>query len=185
MTQVTPTQWTATVYSTADSTLSYKYDLGGNWSDVEETANCGYVSNRSMAVNGGTENDTVANWAGPGACGDSGAVINVTVPASTPASDTVYLSGNYSALGTGIPASNNWIATDYPMTKTGTNTWTITLTAVPTANFQYKFTLGTWTTVEETSTCGYQANRTFNFTTANATYTANNTVAAWEGTSPC
>ena len=29
------------------------------------------ISNRSMSVNGGTVNDTVANWGGPGACGDS------------------------------------------------------------------------------------------------------------------
>ena len=46
-----------------------------------------------MTVNGGTVNDTVANWGGPSACGDSGAVVNVTVPASTPSGDTVYLSG--------------------------------------------------------------------------------------------
>ena len=130
-------------------------------------------------------NDTVANWAGPGACGDSGAVINVTVPASTPASATVYLSGNYNTLGTGIPAADNWIASDYPMTRTGTDTWTLTLTAVPSAAFQYKFTLGTWATVEKTATCADLANRTFNLTTANATYTANDTVANWAGTTPC
>jgi glucoamylase len=184
MTQVNPGKWTATVYSTANTTLSYKYDLGGSWSNVEETASCGYVNNRSMSVNGGTENDTVANWAGPGACGDSGAVINVTVPATTPAGDTVYLSGNYSVLGTGIPTSDNWIANDYPMTQTGTDTWTITLTGVPVAAFQYKFTLGSWATVEETATCGYLANRSYNFTTA-GTNTANNTVAAWQGSGGC
>jgi hypothetical protein len=185
MTEVNPNQWTATVYSTADATLSYKYDLGANWSNVEETASCGYVSNRSMSVNGGTVNDTVANWAGPGACGDSGAVINVTVPSGTPASDTVYLSGNYDVLDTGIPSSDDWVATDYPMIKTGTNTWTLTLTGVPVAAFQYKFTLGSWSTVEETSSCGYVANRAFSFSTANQTYTANNAVAAWEGTGSC
>jgi glucoamylase len=185
MTQVSPSQWTATVYSTADTTLSYKYDLGGNWSNVEETASCGYVSNRSMSVNGGTENDTVANWAGPGACGDSGAVINVTVPSDTPAGDAVYLSGNYDVLGTGIPSSDDWVATDYPMTRTGTDTWTLTLTGVPTADFQYKFTLGSWSTVEETSSCGDLANRAFDFTTADETYTASDAVAAWDGVGSC
>jgi glucoamylase len=84
MTRVSADEWTATVYSTSDTTLSYKYDLGGSWSNVEETASCGSVANRSMSVDGGTENDVVANWAGPGACGDSGAVINVTVPSDTP-----------------------------------------------------------------------------------------------------
>ena len=85
------------------------------------------------------------------ACGNSTAVINVTVPTGTPAGDTVYLSGNYDVLGTGIPAADDWIATDYPMTQTGTDTWTLTITGVPVAAFQYKFTLGSWSTVEETS----------------------------------
>jgi glucoamylase len=185
MTQVSPNQWTATVYSTADTTLSYKYDLGANWSNVEETASCGYVSNRSMSVNGGTENDTVANWAGPGACGDSGAVINVTVPSGTPSGDTVYLSGTYDALGTGIPSSDDWVATDYPMIQTGTDTWALTLTGVPGAGFQYKFTLGSWGGVEETSSCGYVANRAFDFAVAGETYTASDAVAAWGGVGAC
>ena len=54
--------------ATADSTLSYKYDLGGTWSTVEETASCGYVANRTMTVGGGTGKDTVAGWAGLGSC---------------------------------------------------------------------------------------------------------------------
>jgi alpha-amylase len=51
--------------------------------------------------------------------------------------------------------------------------------------FQYKFTLGSWGTVEETSSCGYVANRTFDFNTADATYTASDTVAAWDGLGSC
>jgi glucoamylase len=185
MTRVNSDEWTTTVYATADSTLSYKYDLGGNWSNAEETSSCGSVSNRSMSVNGGTENDTVANWAGPGACGDSGAVIDVTVPSDTPSGDTVYLSGNYNVLGTGIGSYDDWLAYDYPMIKTGTDTWTLTITGVPTANFQYKFTLGSWSNVEETSSCGYVNDRTFGFDTADQTYTANDTVAGWEGVGSC
>jgi glucoamylase len=185
MTRVSSDEWTATVYATADTTLSYKYDLGGNWSNAEETASCGSVSNRSMTVNGGTENDTVANWEGPGACGDSGAVINVTVPSGTPSGDTVYLSGNYNVLGTGIGSYDDWLAMDYPMIQTGPDTWTLTITGVPTADFQYKFTLGTWGTVEETSSCGYVSDRTFDFNDSDATYTASDTVAAWDGVGSC
>jgi len=185
MTRVSSDEWTATVYATADTTLSYKYDLGGNWSNAEETADCGSVSNRSMSVNGGTENDTVANWEGPGACGDSGAVIDVTVPSDTPSGDTVYLSGNYNVLGTGIGSYDDWLAMDYPMIQTGPDTWTLTITGVPVADFQYKFTLGTWGTVEETSSCGYVNNRTFDFNDSDATYTANDTVAAWDGVGSC
>jgi glucoamylase len=185
MTRVNADKWTATVYASADTPLSYKYDLGGNWSNAEETADCGSVGNRSMTVNGGTVNDTVANWEGPGACGDSGAVINVTVPSDTPAGDTVYLSGNYNVLGTGIPSSDNWLAGAYPMIQTGPGTWTLTITGVPTADFQYKFELGSWDNVEETSSCGNVANRTFGFNTPDQTYTANDTVAAWEGVGGC
>jgi glucoamylase len=185
MTRVSPGKWTATVYAAADASLSYKYDLGGSWNNVEETADCGSVSNRGMSVNGGTVNDTVANWAGPGACGDATAVINVTVPSDTPSGDTVYLSGNYDVLGTGIPSSDDWLATDYPMIKTGPDAWTLTITGVPVAAFQYKYTLGSWSTVEETSSCGYVANRNFGFDTADATYTANDSVAGWEGTGGC
>jgi glucoamylase len=185
MTRVSADEWTTTVEAAADTTLSYKYDLGGNWNNVEETGSCGYVNNRSMSVNGGTVNDTVANWAGPGACGDSGAVIDVTVPSDTPSGDTVYLSGNYSVLGTGIPSGDDWIATDYPMIQTGPDTWTLTITGVPEAAFQYKFTLGSWSSVEETSSCGDVANRTFGFDTADASYTADDTVAAWAGTGSC
>ena len=185
MTRVSPGQWTATVTAAADATLSYKYDLGGSWPNAEETANCASVANRGMAVNGGTVNDSVANWGGPSACGNSTAVINVTVPSSTPSTGTVYLSGNYNVLGTGIPSSDNWIANDYPMTRTGTGTWTLTITGVPVATLAYKFTLGTWNTAEETSTCGSLANRTFGFNTANASYTATDTVAAWAGSGGC
>ena len=109
----------------------------------------------------------------------------MTVPANTPSGNTVYLSGNYDVLGTGIPASDDWVATDYPMTQTGTNTWSITITGVPVAGFQYKFTLGSWNNVEETSGCGNVPNRNFGFNDADASYTANDTVAAWAGVGSC
>ena len=84
MTRLNANTWTATIEAAADTTLSYKYDLGGSWSNVEKNADCADISNRSMSVNGGTVNDTVANWGGPAACGSATAVINVTVPAGHP-----------------------------------------------------------------------------------------------------
>jgi alpha-amylase len=68
MTQVSATEWTATIDAASGTALSYKYDLGGTWTNVEETSGCGYVANRTMNVNGGAVNDTVANWAGLGGC---------------------------------------------------------------------------------------------------------------------
>ncbi len=185
MTRVSATQWTATVHAAAATTLSYKYTLGGNWSNVEETASCGFVSNRSMSVNGGTVNDTVANWTGPGGCGPAQAVFTVTVPASTPAADTVYLSGNYSALGTGMKSSADWGAAEIPMTKTSATTWTLVLSAAAGASFQYKFDLGNWTNVEEGSGCAFVSNRTFGFGGAGTSFTASDTVGAWGGLAGC
>jgi alpha-amylase len=68
MTPLSATQWTAVITATADTTLSYKYNLGGTWANVEETVGCGYVSNRTMNVNGGAVSDTVVAWAGFGGC---------------------------------------------------------------------------------------------------------------------
>ncbi|HET9896188.1 MAG TPA: glycoside hydrolase family 15 protein [Streptosporangiaceae bacterium] len=185
MTRVSATQWTATVRAAAATSLQYKYTLGGSWSNVEETASCGFVSNRSMAVNGGTVNDVVANWSGPGACGPARAVFTVTVPTSTPASATVYLSGGYSALGTGMKSSADWGAAEIPMTKTGPSTWTLTISAAAGASLQYKYDLGNWTNVEQTASCGFVSNRTFGFGMAGSSFTANDTVSAWAGLGGC
>ena len=68
MTRLNAHTWTATIQAAAAATLSYKYDLGGSWGNVEETASCGYVANRGMAVNGGTVSDAVAAWAGLDGC---------------------------------------------------------------------------------------------------------------------
>ena len=56
---------------------------------------------------------------------------------------------------------------------------------MPVATFQYKFTLGSWSNVEETASCGDVANRDFGFDTADATYPANDTVAAWAALGSC
>jgi hypothetical protein len=70
-------------------------------------------------------------------------------------------------------------------TMAGGNTWTLTITGVPVAAFQYKFTLGSWATAEETSGCGQTANRDFGFDDADASFTASDTVAAWPGSGGC
>lgn len=103
--------------------------LGASWTNVEETAACGYVNNRSLTVNGGTETDTVLNWAAPSTCGNAEAVINVAVPANTPSTGTVYIAGNFSTLGIGMSSSNDWAAGLYPLTKTGTDEWQIIVPA--------------------------------------------------------
>jgi hypothetical protein len=93
----------------------------------------------------------------------------------------VYLSGNYSALGTGMKSSQDWGAAEIPMTKTGTNTWTLTIPAAAGSTFQYKFDLGNWTNVEETGSCGFVNNRTFGFGASGSSFPANDTVGACGG----
>jgi len=181
LTRVDATHWKTTINATSSATLAYKFTLGGSWSDDEVTASCGNVANRSLTVNNTTANVTVANWAGPATCGSAQAVINVTVPSSTPSNAVVYLSGNFSTLGTGMSSANDWVANEIPMTKTGTNTWTLNVSAVSGTTLQYKFDLGTWDNTEETSSCGALANRTFYFNGSGSSYTANNTVTAWKG----
>jgi alpha-amylase len=56
---------------------------------------------------------------------------------------------------------------------------------VPVEDFQYKFTLCTWATTEETSSCGSVANRAFDFNDSDASFTATDTVAAWDGVGSC
>lgn len=185
MTKVDGTHYTATVTASSAASLQYKYDLGGDWNNVEETATCGYVANRSVTV-GGTENDTVLDWAGPNTCGNAQAVIDVTVPSTTPSADKVYISGNFSALGIGMSSANDWSAGLYPMTKIGTNQWQIIVPGVSGNTLQFKFDLnGTWTNVEEGSSCGYVNNRTFLFNGADSSYTASDTVVTWAGLNGC
>jgi glucoamylase len=185
MTKIDDTHYTATVTAASAASLQYKYDLGGDWNNVEETASCGYVANRSVTV-GGTETDTVVNWAGPGTCGNAQAVIDVSVPSSTPSGGEVYIAGDFSALGTGMSSSNDWSAGLYPMTKIAANEWQIIVPAVSGSTLQYKFDLnGTWTNVEDGSSCSYVNNRTFTFNGADSSATANDTVVAWAGLNGC
>lgn len=186
MTKIDDTHYTTTITATSDASLSYKYDLGGTWNNGEETAACGYVNNRTASIGGGTQSDTVLNWQGPSTCGSAEAVIDATVPAGTPSTGTVYIAGNFSALGIGMSATNDWTANLYPMTKIGTNEWQIIVPAVSGSTLQYKFDVnGTWTNVEEGSSCGYVANRSFVFGSSGSSYTASDTVTDWAGLNGC
>src|SRR5687767_15661615 len=82
--------------------------------------------------------------------------INVTsVPPSTPQGDEIYIAGNF----------NNWNPghASYILTNNGNGTYSITFTPA-TGTIEYKFTRGSWATVEGNSSGGYIPNRTFNYT---------------------
>jgi hypothetical protein len=139
-----------------------------------------------VTVDGGTQDDVVANWEGPGACGTALAVIDATVPPSTSPGGTVYIAGAFSALGTGTPSSEDWASNLYPMDHIGADEWQILVPAVPGTTLQYKFDLnGTWSNVEETASCSSVGNRNFYFNSPGSSYVASDTVAAWEGLDGC
>lgn len=76
----------------------------------------------------------------------------VRVPASTPAGDTVFISGNIGALGPWDPAKQ-------PMTNAGGGIWTVTLSIPDGTDLQYKYTRGSWAKVESWGKITGLANR--------------------------
>ena len=97
--------------------------------------------------------------------------INVTsVPPSTPQGDEIYIAGNF----------NNWNPghASYVLTNNGNGTYSITFTPA-TGTIEYKFTRGSWATVEGNSSGGYIPNRTFNYT--GGVLNTDVVIAGWEG----
>jgi hypothetical protein len=84
-----------------------------------------------------------------------------------------------------MKSAQDWGAAEIPMTKTGTNAWSLTIPAVANSQFQYKLDLGNWTNVEETGSCGFVSNRTFGFGSNGSSFQANDTVGAWGGLGGC
>jgi hypothetical protein len=85
-----------------------------------------------------------------------------------------------------MSSSNDWSAGLYPMTKIGTNEWQTIVPSVAGDTLAYKFDLnGTWTNVEEGSSCSYVSNRSFYFNGADSTYTAADTVGDWAALNGC
>ncbi len=186
MTKVDDTHYTATISATSAASLSYKFVLGANWNNVEKSASCADISNRTLTVDNGTTTNTVLNWGGPNTCGSAEAIIDVSVPSWTPSNGTVYIAGNFSALGIGMSSANDWNPGLYPLTEIGSNQWQIIVPAVSGSTLQYKFDLnGTWTNVEEAASCGSVANRSFYFNGSGSSYTANDTVVNWAGLNGC
>ena len=106
----------------------------------------------------------------PPAAAGSGLTIRLTsVPASTPAGAVIYVAGGF----------NDWnpAAEPYRLTAEGAQ-YAITLPDSVRGLVEFKFTLGSWETVEVTATGGDVPNRTFTVPPAGAaTYTG--AVAAW------
>lgn len=96
---------------------------------------------------------------------------NVAIPNNTPANPNIYIAGNF----------NNWDAGNntWKLTKQGTLcvVYSITINPAP-GLLEFKFTRGSWPTVEGDAAGNYIPNRTFNY--SGTPVTVNLTVSAWE-----
>lgn len=92
-----------------------------------------------------------------------------SIPANTPANSTIYLAGSV----------NNWNPADsnYTLQPDGLGNWQIVLPQ-STGTVEYKFTRGSWATVEGNATGSYLPNRSFTFN--GSAQTINLTIQSWE-----
>lgn len=75
---------------------------------------------------------------------------NVTVPSSTPVSDTIYIAGTFNHWDPGPGQSGtDGLDHDLPLTNMGDNLWQITLPSLTGEDIEYKYTRGRWETVEK------------------------------------
>lgn len=93
-----------------------------------------------------------------------------SIPASTPPEDDIYISGNFNNWNPGNPS--------YKLSDQMDGTYSITLN-VQQGTMEYKFTRGSWSTVEGTISGGYIPNRIYEYAGGLATIEAN--LAGWEG----
>ncbi|WP_052252206.1 alpha/beta hydrolase-fold protein [Kaistella solincola] len=89
------------------------------------------------------------------------------VPANTPAGATIYVAGNF----------NGWNPASTPMVSDGSGNYTYTIPE-GSGTLEYKFTRGSWATVEGNATGGQLPNRTATFT--GSAQTLNHTIQTWE-----
>jgi hypothetical protein len=182
MTEVTSGEWTVTLTGAHAVAVAYRYTLG-TFASQELGGDCNAISPRTLRSGYGTGliNDTVVNWGGVSPCEpfESDLNITVTVPAGTPADSTVYITGTLSHFDPGLP---DWDAAGMAMTKVGPDEWHATLPGVP-GILEYKYTLGSWSTVEKGPTCEETSNRSSPVTGYNDEI--NDTVQNWRNVPPC
>lgn len=92
------------------------------------------------------------------------------LPANTPALDKLYIAGDFTGWNPGL--------SQYMLQKNGDGKWSITLAAQTAGTvIQFKFTRGTWATVEKDAAGNEMANRTFTFGSSSSS--VNITISNW------
>jgi hypothetical protein len=85
-----------------------------------------------------------------------------------------------------MSSANDWLPGLYPMTRIGVDEWQAIIPAVSGTTLLYKLDVnGTWSNVEEDSSCSTVANRNFYFNGSGSSYTASDTVLTWAGLNGC
>ena len=92
-----------------------------------------------------------------------------SVPGGTPTEDTLYIAGNFNGWNPGLET--------YALTHEGSGSYSITFTPSP-GTLEYKFTRGSWATVEGNASGGYIPNRTYTYNGGVQNTTV--TIAGWE-----
>ncbi|MBK8444334.1 MAG: T9SS type A sorting domain-containing protein [Sphingobacteriales bacterium] len=92
-----------------------------------------------------------------------------SIPANTPANASIYVAGNFNSWN---PADS-----DYILAPQSDGSYTFTFTPAL-SDLEFKFTRGSWQTVEGSSGGGFLPNRTYTYNGGTATYESS--IAAWE-----
>lgn len=96
----------------------------------------------------------------------------VTIPAGLPSSDKVYIAGDQ---------VNGWNPSATPLTQIDATHWTYTQTYNAGSTIQYKYTLGSWDSVEVDSAGNDIGNRQITVTDQGGSkMSVNDTVQAWK-----
>ena len=95
-----------------------------------------------------------------------------SVPAETPPNADIYIAGNFNAWNPGDA--------NYKLTNNGNGTYTITFSPTP-GTLEYKFTRGSWDTVEGNASGGFLPNRTYNY--PGGVQSIEVTIVGWEDVS--
>ncbi|HEX8982150.1 MAG TPA: alpha amylase N-terminal ig-like domain-containing protein [Ktedonobacterales bacterium] len=184
MTKVDDTHWQISLDLPLGKTINYKYTRG-DWSRVEKSALGDEINNRQYTLpnqDGAhvTIYDSVASWVDVNPPANAVAVQwNVQVPNTTPASAQVYLAGD----------AWSWSPSGAPMRYAGGGYWQYTQVFPAATTINYKYTRGTWATVEADANFNDVANRTLTVSAQQtkqnngSTYSAffqTDTVANWK-----
>jgi metallo-beta-lactamase class B len=92
-----------------------------------------------------------------------------SVPANTPAGATIHVAGNFQGWDPGDPS--------YALADNGNGTYQITITPAP-GLLKFKFTRGSWATVEGNASGGFLPDREYNYAGGNTTLDLS--VQSWE-----